>query len=257
VSKDMVFVGSFDKNLYCLSAKNGKEIWRFATGEEIFNISPFPVHNGIIYCASMDSYLYAIDIKNGKEVWRFKTGKYGNSSSPTLYNNLLFHPSRDGFLYALTLDGKVLWRFEYGKIIGPVIAANKRLYVGGEDYFIYCLSLDGKPIWRFRAGYYVFWLSEVWENKLYAGSWDCHLYAIDVTSGKELWRFATSTLQPSYLPPAYEAWETEIKTEGGEDYEESKEDKYARSLAMQEFGEYKAKSEYAMKSEYTSKSEYK
>ena len=73
-----------------------------------------------------------------------------------------------------------------------------------------------------------------------------------------MWRFATSMQQPALVPPAFEAWETEIKTSAGEEgHEEKEEDKYASKISMTEFGEYRAKSEYTMKSEYTTKSEYK
>ena len=257
--KDRIFIGSFDGNLYCLN-KEGKELWRFKTGAEILATDTITIAGDVVYFASMDNFLYAVGT-DGKELWRFKTGKYGNSSVPLYYNGILYYGARDGIFYAIDAsNGNEIWRFlPQGKGVidkRPLIYGD-RIYIGSEDGNVYCLDMNGREIWRFKTGGAVFTSVITSHNMLFFGSFDCHLYAITL-DGKEVWRIQTLNKTPGFVPPAYEAWETEIKTDThGEEVEEGKEDRYLRSLAVHEFDSYKAKSEYAMKSEYTSKSEYK
>ncbi len=82
------------------------------------------------------------------------------------------------------------------------------------------------------------------------------MYCVDADTGKEVWRFSTSTLSQAYMPPPFESWEVEVKKsveERGED-----EEKYEVNVFKGEIeGEYSIKSEYVFKSEYKQESEYK
>ncbi len=257
VYNEKLFIGSFDGNLYCLNANTGKEIWRFKTGGEIFNCNPFLINNGLIYFGSFDGYLYCIGIKTGKELWRFKTGKYGAPISPILFDNIILHPSRENVFYALNPNGEELWRF-YGKgIIGIPSAHNKKIYVGDENGNFYSLNSNGKELWRFKTEGDIYGSPCICGGKVYFGSFDCHLYALSINDGLELWRFTTSTLVKSILPSPYEAWETIIKTSGMP--EETEEERKYETIHEVDIGRdaYKVKSEYATKDKYTKESEYK
>jgi len=54
----MVYVASFDHNVYALDAITGAKIWNFSTGKQIYS-SPAVV-NGIIYFASYSGIVYAV-----------------------------------------------------------------------------------------------------------------------------------------------------------------------------------------------------
>ena len=58
MANGIVYVGSYDKNLYAIDAVTGKEKWRFVTGDWV-DSSP-AVANGIVYVGSRDKNLYAI-----------------------------------------------------------------------------------------------------------------------------------------------------------------------------------------------------
>jgi outer membrane protein assembly factor BamB len=132
------------------------------------------------------------------------------------------------------------------------------MYIGCYDHYVYAITLDGKEFWRFKTNGGVWWQPVLWENRLYFTSWDCHLYVLDADSGEELWRFTTSTTVPSYLPPAFEAWETEIKIPVSTEDVKKEKSRYSSPIFGSElFGEYKMKSQYKTKSEYKTESEYK
>ena len=54
----MVYLGSWDKNLYALDSKTSEEKWKFETGD---GIESFPAtSDGVVYFGSKDNYLYAV-----------------------------------------------------------------------------------------------------------------------------------------------------------------------------------------------------
>jgi len=168
----------------------------------------------------MDNNIYVLNPENGEEIKRFRIGHYGPAIGPVIYNNMIFQETRDGDLYCLDMEGNEIWRFHTSEIIGVPIIYKNRIYIGSGDGNFYCLNMDGKEVWRFKTSGYT-WYSTVHEDRVYVGSTDCHLYCLDL-NGNELWRFTTSTLQPCSIPPAYEAWETEIKIESKDYLKEEK-----------------------------------
>jgi hypothetical protein len=138
----------------------------------------------------------------------------------------------------------------------PLIYENK-IYFGGGDGNLYCLNKDGKEIFRFKNNGSVWSAPVAGENKIYFGSWDCHLYCIDAQTGSEIWRFTTSNTMPSYIPPAYECFETELKIRKSDQEPVSEGGYRASTFGPDLFGIYNSGSPYKTKSAYKTKSEYK
>ena len=67
----VVYVGSYDYNVYALNAKNGAFIWNFTTGGYV-DTSP-SVANGVVYVSPGDNKTYALNAKNGALIWSFAT----------------------------------------------------------------------------------------------------------------------------------------------------------------------------------------
>jgi hypothetical protein len=98
VANGVVYVGSWNFNLYAIDAVTGTEKWRFATGAWVHS-SP-AVANGVVYVGSHDKNLYAIDAATGMEKWRFTTG--GDvDSSPAVANGVVYFGSEDMNIYAI------------------------------------------------------------------------------------------------------------------------------------------------------------
>ena len=202
VSNDVVFVGSWDNNLYAIDALTGNEKWRFVTSREV--VSSPAISNGVVYIGSLDNNLYAIDAETGKERWRFWTNS-GVSSSPSVSNGVVYIGSDDkhepwrtsrGKLYAIdTATGTEKWRFETGgSVYSSPAVSNGVVYVGSGDNNLYAIdALTGKERWRFVTGSAVFGSPAVSTDVVYVGSGDNNLYAIDALTGKEKWRFVTGS----------------------------------------------------------------
>jgi outer membrane protein assembly factor BamB len=252
----MAFIGSGDSNFYCLDLKTGREIWRFKTGDLIHSDMPSPIIGNRIFIGSFDCNLYCLDYRTGKEVWRFKTGKYGIAEPPLYYKGVLYQGTRDGIMFAISLEGKELWRYKAGDLITMPIAVNDRLYFGSEDGYFRCMDLKGGEIWRFRIDGKMWDIPSYWEGRIIFGTWSCHVHSIDALTGEEMWRFTTSDTNPSSLQPPYEAFSTEIKKQTHFDGAVEGTYKSKKKEERVSLSDYHVTSEYATTSEYKQKSDY-
>ena len=57
VKYGVVYVGSWDSNVYALNASNGAKLWSYATGSAVDSTPG--VANGVVYVGSWDGNLYA------------------------------------------------------------------------------------------------------------------------------------------------------------------------------------------------------
>jgi len=233
--------------------KRFERLWKIGEGG---SISYTRIHEGVTYFGAADNYFYAVDVETGKELWRFRTGKYGISEPPLLYKNVLYQGTRDGILFAISLEGKELWRYKAGDLITKPMAFNDRLYFGSEDGYFRCMDMEGKEIWRFSIEGKMWDIPSYWNGIIIFGTWSCHVHGIDAETGEELWRFTTSNRNPSSLLPPYEAFSTEIKKETHieEPIEETKYKKKKEETVS--LSDYHVTSEYHMESDYKQKGEY-
>jgi outer membrane protein assembly factor BamB len=65
VAHGVVYVCSYDKNLYALNARTGIRLWSYATGNEIES-SPSVV-NGVVYVGSGDYKVYSFSLNHDLE----------------------------------------------------------------------------------------------------------------------------------------------------------------------------------------------
>lgn len=95
-----VYFGSYDYNLYAVSASTGARLWSYRTGYYVGS-SP-AVANGVAYVGSADGNVYALSASTGALLWSYTTG--GQIwSSPTVANGMVYVGSDDGNIYAFGL----------------------------------------------------------------------------------------------------------------------------------------------------------
>jgi eukaryotic-like serine/threonine-protein kinase len=187
--------------------------WTFKAGGAIVT-SP-SIAGGVVYIAAWDGHLYAIDQETGKEKWNFKS-RMPISSSPVVTQDSLYFVSSAGSLAALDLKtGQPKWtyaieyerKFEAKNLHGypsaaqtmpdawdmytssPAVA-NGKVYFGSGDGNVYAVDAQtGLMLWKFPTKDVVHSSPAVVNNTVYVGSWDSYLYAIDAESGQEKWSF--------------------------------------------------------------------
>jgi outer membrane protein assembly factor BamB len=192
VHKGMVYIGSYDNNLYALGAGDGSFKWKYATEGGIIGAPGVAVEENVIIFGSEDKSLYAIDMRTGKIAWTFQTGG-PIRSSVTVASGLVFFGSDDGKLYAVRLStGRLLWKYECGgPVRGRPAVTDERIMVGCETGDVVGLDTNGALKWRFKAKRAVTSAIIVHDDIAYMASLDWHIYAIEAKSGFRIWQFRT------------------------------------------------------------------
>ena len=189
--------------------------WTFKTSGPIV-ASPVAA-GGTVFIGSLDNFLYAIDEESGQQKWKFRTlGGRQITSAPAVVNGVVYFLGFDGIFYALAADtGAQKWifsteyerRFQANRLHGyppgyqtiadswdlysssPAVM-NGKVYFGSGDGNVYALDAqNGALVWKFPTGDVVHASPAVVNGVVYIGSWDSFFYAIDAETGQEKWRF--------------------------------------------------------------------
>lgn len=211
IADGTVYFGSNDGYLYALDIVTGKEKWKFGTGSAVRS-SP-AVGNKVVYIGSADGNLYAVATKTGQEKWKFKTA--GTiASSPAITDGVVYIGSYDGHLYAVNIKtGEEKWKFKTGRGIkssparadvppsphdspelnpfvysSPAIADGV-VYFGSGDRYLYAVDIQtGVEKWKFQSGDKIFSSPAVADGVVYFHSEE-YLYAVDSQTGQKKWVF--------------------------------------------------------------------
>ncbi len=189
--------------------------WKFATSGKVFSTPALA--NGIVYVGSNDGILYAIKAADGTLAWKFKAN-LGISSSPAVDNGVVYFNSVDGYIYAVTADtGQLKWKFRtegerrfaapgihgippshemmpdpFDVFLSSPVVVNGRVYIGSGDHNVYAIdAATGTLAWKFTTGDVVHASPAVVDGVVYIGSWDRYFYALDAAAGTMKWKFET------------------------------------------------------------------
>ncbi|HEX8732806.1 MAG TPA: serine/threonine-protein kinase [Ktedonobacterales bacterium] len=187
--RNLIVFGSEDFNVYALDALTGAEVWRYRTWHHVRS-SP-RVFQDIVYIGSDDGYMHAIDPSTGRMVWRFQTYREVQSSA-AFADGLVMFGSRDHYFYGVdALTGEKKWGY---RTQGPVISApcvvDGQVYFGSYDFSVYCLEAkSGWRAWEERTEKFIISSPTISGDRLYIGSTDSHLYCLNRNTGKRIWRY--------------------------------------------------------------------
>lgn len=259
VFEDRVFFCSYDQNVYCLKKDTGEFIWKFYTQGELLNSPYFLIHDRNIYFGSMDGNTYAVNIDTGKMVWKRKLSNYGAMPVPAINSkkDVLYNCGRDGTLFAMTLEGKTIWKFRNNLIFGHPEVHDDKVYLTSEDHNMRCISSEGKLLWKFETDAPVWWKAAFWKDMVYFGSYDCHLYAINDKTQEVVWKFRCPG-SPSWFPPLHEDFEVQMKVSKSDVEESGNEKRYDLSITEEEGDTnfYKSRITYQVSTQYAAKGKY-
>lgn len=205
VADGVVYVGSFDYNVYALDATTGEQIWSFLTESFVESTPTFA--DGVLYFGSFDNKTYALDATTGLQIWSFETGHdLCVQSSPTVANGMVYIGSSyagtlHGAIFALNvIDGSLVWDYETdGLVFGAPVVVGDILYVGSsymgpvptefspETFAVVLTGLRGNVyaldattgtlVWNYSTGGAMYSSPAVVDEVLYVGSMDSNVYA--------------------------------------------------------------------------------
>ncbi len=213
IADGRVYVGSQDKNIYCLDARDGRLLWNFTTGARIKS-SPAVV-NGKVYVGPDDGNVYCLDAKDGSLIWERHAGGYieahfdavtGIRSSPIVVDGRVYVGSLDTNLYCLDADdGEVKWAYKTeGPITSSPAVADGAVYVTSQEPTSGALykidAINGDFIWKLDIPY-IFSADRgidlhvsptVADGMVFAAANKDEYYGVNATTGEVEWTFVTA-----------------------------------------------------------------
>ncbi len=192
---------------------------RFDTHAEI-RTSPV-VAGGQLFVGAENGNLYAIDLASRKLNWLFHA-RGGISSTPAVADGVVYFLGRDGRFHALEVQtGKPLWSFRtqgesvfaahgmfglprdgepvpdpWDVYLSSPLVHRDKVYFGSSDEHVYALDTrTGRLAWAYKTGGMVHSSPALSGPNVVVGSWDGAVYALDAETGEQRWRHQTRTEQ--------------------------------------------------------------
>jgi eukaryotic-like serine/threonine-protein kinase len=190
VYEGQVFVGSEDHRLHVVQARSGKLIWTYQTDGPVRS-SPL-LAEGHIFVGSDDGYLHAVNAVSGRRIWRVDAGEPVRSTPLYHHDRIIFGSEAGDFLCA-DLGGSIKWRYKAKRgITSSAVVSQGMVIFSSLDATLYCLDVkSGWIVWRFRLGKGSISTPCLAENFVFTGAADGHITCVDIRSAKEVWRFKT------------------------------------------------------------------
>lgn len=199
VEDGVVYIGSYDNNLYALDAKTGEFLWKYAAEGGITGRPA--VEDDAVYIGSEDQRMHAVS-KKGKMLWMYYT-EGPIRSSPVLSDGHVFFGSDDRHLHVVNmLTGRRAWRAQVSAPIWSTpVPRDEKVYFGCEAGDFYCYDFRGEMKWRKKVKRAVTSSPIIVDELIYFGSRDWSLYALEIENGWEVWRFRMGG--PTISSPTY------------------------------------------------------
>lgn len=204
-----LYLPSSDGQFYCLEAETGLTLWTTPIRAE--GLGQPLVHGGKVYFLAGNNVLQALDSQTGKVVWTYNRQEASQlsirgGSQPNVDGDTLYVGFSDGYLVALDKNnGSLKWealinrnkRFKDVDAF-PVIHKN-RILIASYDGGLYSLDKEtGNVLWSRDEGGYS--SVSIEGDRVYYGSSQNQVVALDFDSGKEIWTFPVKGLptQPRF-----------------------------------------------------------
>lgn len=221
VHENLVFAMTVDGEVHALDATTGAERWAYRLDNALkLRVYASPVvSDGVVYLG-VATHFVALDARTGKEVWRatfiemasMLGDEYmGCYSSPCIGEEKVYV----GFNLAtglVALDkqtGHQLWNkmHLHNPLHATPALCNDMLYHPAYGELRAMKAETGDEVWTFplpaENPYFIYWTVSsptISGSKLFVGSLDGSVFALDAFSGKKLWHYQTGEAMASFGP---------------------------------------------------------
>ena len=173
-------------------------VWTFH-GHALLEFPPVVAY-GRLYIVNNRGEVFAIDERRGKVVWTYRSHRC-SAASPAVGEHLVFvallnrppcnaSHGVDGTVIAFDAEtGKIRWRRTIGPSESSPLFAGNVVIVGDWSHNVYAFTTaTGNLRWHFHAGGLIKGAIAQDGRRVFFGSYDTHVYALDVRTGKQVWR---------------------------------------------------------------------
>ena len=155
---------------------------------------------GRIYIVNNSGTVFGLNQATGKVVWKHRTRRC-SAASPAVGDHLVFvsllnkppcnaSHGVDGKVIAFDAEtGRIRWQRTIGPSESSPLFADKMVIVGDWSHDVYAFTAaSGNVRWHFKAGGLVKGAISQSGNRVFFGAYDTHVYALDLHTGKQVWR---------------------------------------------------------------------
>jgi outer membrane protein assembly factor BamB len=153
-----------------------------------------------IYIVNNSGTVFALHQGNGKVLWKYRSHRC-SAASPAVGNHLVFvsllnqppcnaSHGVDGKVIAFDAEtGRIRWQRTIGPSESSPLFADGLVIVGDWSHDVYAFTAaSGNLRWHFKAGGLVKGAISQSGNRVFFGAYDTHVYALDLHTGKQVWR---------------------------------------------------------------------
>ena len=212
VVNGVVYLASRDGQVYAINEQTGVQVWRT---NNVFNSPSFPITSSLLvangriffgnWCfaprCSPVGYLEALDASTGNILWLNATGT-SVISTPSIDNGRVFFGEDDGTVLAVNeTNGHRIWGTNVASPVrnAPTIAYG-RVYIGSFNRFYALNEATGATAWSFNTAGYNTTSAAVYQGVVYFGTGRGNVYAVNSTTGTQIWGPTLSAASVSSSP---------------------------------------------------------
>ena len=150
-----------------------------------------------LFAVSSSGNLSAFNAEDGIIKWS-KSFNVEVSSGLSGNDSIVVFTSRDGYIYCVDFDGKLLWKSFFGRILSSPLVLDEFMVLRRDDNFFASLDiLEGNTVWNYQApsssltldtqGKMIFS-----DGVIYSGLPNAKLIALEATTGFLIWEATIS-----------------------------------------------------------------
>jgi outer membrane protein assembly factor BamB len=144
---------AYNQHVYAVNLASGTEKWRFpqdADNKITFFAAPALTEDGQLIIGGYNHLLYSLDPVSGVQNWTYDGAENKYIASVLANGEQIFAPNSDNQLHALGSNGVLSWQFPTEQSLwGAPTSNGERVYLGSMDHRVYALDkASGAVVWK-------------------------------------------------------------------------------------------------------------
>ena len=196
-----IFIGSENGKIYALDAQTGELVWEVNIKGEVINTPA--IESGVVVVNSASGILKALNADNGEEIWKVEQDVpaltlRGISTPVIASGGVLLGTGKGGVNVYLLNSGQQGWSSEIGEATGstelervvdvdsaPVVFGDKVYAISSRGNLAALDLQSGRVLWKRQYSSYR--QISIYRNTIFLTNIRGHVYAIDRVNGIERW----------------------------------------------------------------------
>jgi outer membrane protein assembly factor BamB len=190
VVDDSLVVPAMIHGLHVLDRETGETVWSEPFDPEgVFSL----VTDGgsIVYVGGWEA-IHGFDLTDRERIWTHRTD--GPAIAPRVIDDVLFMLTRSGITALDSENGSKRWSRETSR--RPRVAVSRNSLIVNTVDSVECFRSNGERKWCWSDGMLSYVIPRTDSERVYVGTDDGSVHALDLETGRELWAARTTPEHP-------------------------------------------------------------